>query len=108
MPIKGTNGAMEKIRIPVLYTLFFSQMLGDVAVFPVLTGTAANVLALVTLLQPFEAVICAQQSHLWLDECGAPERLIGCKLIPVATSDGKLRPDQLESLFMHRGDVHRV
>lgn len=86
----------------------FAELLGEVSVFPVLTGTAANVLAIAALLQPFEAVICSQQSHLWVDECGAPERFMGCKLVPLPTPDGKLRPEQLLPLLGGRGDVHRV
>ena len=46
----------------------------------VFNGTGANVLALSLLLRPYEAVICAESSHLNVDECGAPERILGCKL----------------------------
>jgi threonine aldolase len=63
-------------------------------VFFVFTGTAANVLGLSLLLRPFEAVICAESAHLNVDECGAPERVLGAKLLTVATPDGKLTPGQ--------------
>ena len=53
-------------------------------VFFVFTGTAANVLGLSLLLRPFEAVICAESAHLNVDECGAPERVLGAKLLTVA------------------------
>ncbi len=69
--------------------------LGAVAAAPVLTGTAANVLSLQLVLQPHEAVICASTAHIEVDECGAPERYLGCKLLPVATPDGKLTPELL-------------
>ena len=49
-----------------------------------LTGTAANVLSLQLLVRPHEAVICADTAHIEVDECGAPERYLGCKLLPVA------------------------
>ena len=56
-------------------------------------GTAANVLGLSLMLRPYEAVICAETAHLNVDECGAPERLLGSKLLTVPTPDGKLTPD---------------
>ena len=57
------------------------------------TGRRANVLGLSLLLRPYEAVICAETAHLNVDECGAPERLLGSKLLTVPTPDGKLTPD---------------
>lgn len=86
----------------------FAAELGEVAVFPVLTGTAANVLAIAALLRPFEAVICSRLAHLWVDECGAPERFTGCKLIPLDAPDGKLQVDQVAAALGGRGDEHRV
>lgn len=86
----------------------FVAELGEVAVFPVLTGTAANVLAIAALLRPFEAVICSRLAHLWVDECGAPERFTGCKLIPLDTPDGKLQVAQVATALGGRGDEHRV
>jgi threonine aldolase len=74
----------------------------------VVNGTGANVLALSLLLQPYEAVICAESSHLNVDECGAPERVLGCKLLPVATPDGKLTPDLIATRLTGCGDEHRV
>ena len=66
-------------------------------VFFVSAGTAANVLGLSLLLRPFEAVICAESAHLNVDECGAPERVLGAKLLTVATPDGKLTPGRRRS-----------
>src|SRR5258706_535245 len=45
----------------------------EVAVFPVATGTAANALALATLVPPWGAVYCHAEAHVVVDECGAPE-----------------------------------
>lgn len=64
-------------------------------VFFVFLGTAANVLGLSAATQPFHSIICAESSHIHQDECGAPERFTGCKLLPVETPDGKI-------------DVHRI
>jgi threonine aldolase len=74
----------------------------------VFTGTAANILGLSLMLRPYQAVICAESSHLNVDECGAAERVLGCKLLPVQTPDGKLTPDLIASRLAGRGDEHRV
>ncbi len=74
----------------------------------VFNGTAANVLGLSLLLRPYEAVICAETSHLNVDECGAAERILGCKLLTVDTPDGKLSPALLERRLAGRGDEHRA
>jgi threonine aldolase len=81
---------------------------GAAEVLLVFNGTAANVLGISLLLRPFEGVICAESSHLNVDECGAAERILGCKLLPVATPDGKLTPDLIERRLDGRGDEHRV
>lgn len=59
-------------------------------VFFVFIGTAANVLGLDAVTQPYNSIICAETAHIHVDECGAPEKFTGCKLLPVETSDGKL------------------
>jgi len=74
----------------------------------VFNGTAANILGLSLLLRPYEAVICAESSHLNVDECGAAERLLGCKLLPVQSPDGKLTPALIESRLTGLGDEHRA
>lgn len=65
----------------------------DAEVFFVFNGTAANVLSLKAMTQPYHAVLCAMGAHIDVDECGAPERFTGCKLLPIPTPDGKLTPD---------------
>jgi threonine aldolase len=60
------------------------------------------------LLRPFEAVIFAESAHINVDECGAPERFLGSKLIAVATPDGKLTPDLVEAAAVGTGDEHHV
>jgi threonine aldolase len=78
------------------------------AVFPVFNGTGANVLALKALARPHHAVVCAEGSHIDVDECGAPEAWTGCKLLRVATADGKLTPRLAESACHGIGDQHHV
>jgi threonine aldolase len=81
---------------------------GAVRALFVFNGTAANVTGLSLLLRPFEAVICAETSHLNVDECGAAERILGSKLLAVPTPDGKLTPDLIAGRLGGRGDEHRA
>ena len=81
---------------------------GAAAAFFVFNGTAANVLGVSLLLRPFDAVICADTSHLNVDECGAIERVLGNKLLTIATPDGKLTPELISSRLTGRGDEHRA
>ena len=71
-------------------------------------GTGANVVGLQSLLRPFEAVICAEGAHIDVDECGAPERFLGSKLVTVATPDGKLTPELATAAVVGVGDEHHV
>ena len=75
-------------------------------VFLVLNGSGANVLGLSALLRRHEAVICAESAHINTDECGAPERLVGTKLLTVPAPDGKLTPELIEGRLSGRGDDH--
>ena len=80
---------------------------GDEAeVFFVLTGTGANVLAIDAVTRPHHSVVCAETAHVYVDECGAPERYTGCKLLPIATGDGKLRPEDVEGCLGSVGFEH--
>ncbi|MET0649111.1 MAG: low specificity L-threonine aldolase [Pyrinomonadaceae bacterium] len=87
----------------------FRERFGERAeVFFVFGGTGANVSALAAVTRPFQAVVCAQSAHVNVDECGAPERFTGCKLIDLPAPDGKLRPEQIEPLLARAGDQHHV
>jgi threonine aldolase len=79
---------------------------GADGVFLVLNGSGANVLGLSILLRRHEAVICAQSAHIYTDECGAPERLLGAKLLAVPAPDGKLTPELVGGMLEGRGDDH--
>jgi threonine aldolase len=71
-------------------------------------GTGANVVALSCLVRPYEAVICPGSAHLQTDECGAFERFTGCKVLPVASSDGKLRVADLQPFALASREEHHV
>lgn len=87
-------------------TARFRSLFGDVDVLFVWNGTGANVVGLGSMLRPFEAVICAASAHINVDETGAPEGIIGVKLLDVATPDGKLRVDDLAPLLHAIGVPH--
>jgi threonine aldolase len=87
----------------------FRQHFGsDIEVFIVFNGTAANCLSLKALTESYEAVICAEAAHIYTDECGAPEKFTGCKLIPISTVDGKLTVDGVRHAYHGMGDQHHV
>jgi len=86
----------------------FREHLGDVEVFFVFNGTGANVLSLQALTRSYQAVICTEAAHIYTDECGAPEKLTGCKLLPVATASGKLTVADVEHHYHGLGDQHHV
>jgi hypothetical protein len=82
-----------------------------VATYPVATGTAANALALATIVRPFGAVICAEEAHIATDECGAPEFYMGgAKLITLPSEDGRITPAQIDAAMARAidGGVHHV
>ena len=87
----------------------FKQHFGsDIEVFIVFNGTAANCLSLKALTESYQAVICAEAAHIYTDECGAPEKFTGCKLIPIPTADGKLTVEAVRHAYHGIGDQHHV
>ncbi len=76
--------------------------------FPVFNGTGANVTALTSVMPRWGAVIATSTAHIHTDEGGAPERISGLKLLTVATPDGKLTPDLIETEAWGWGDEHRA
>ena len=87
----------------------FEQLFGrSVEVLLVWGGTGANVVALGSLLQASQAVICSRHAHINVDEGGAPERIIGTKLIDVASDDGKITPEQVAGELHAIGNPHHA
>ena len=75
-------------------------------IFFVFNGTAANVTALKALTKSFHSVLCTDVSHIQNDECGAPEFMTGCKLIPIVSQDGKMKLEDAAAALVRRGDQH--
>ena len=88
--------------------LFKKQLGEDIQVFFVFNGTAANCLSLKALTDSYHAVICAEGAHIYVDECGAPEKFTGCKLVPVPAENGKLTVEAVRSAYHGIGDEHHV
>lgn len=87
---------------------FREQFGKDTEVFFVFGGTGANILGLKAATHPHHAVICAETAHINVDECGAPEKFTGCKLLGVRTEDGKLRVEDIPPLLHEVGFEHHV
>lgn len=83
--------------------LFKNHLGNDTEVFFVFTGTAANVLGISSITRSWNSVITAETAHLEQDECGAPEKFIGCKVLTVETPDGKITVEMVEK-HMHGFD----
>jgi threonine aldolase len=77
-------------------------------VFPVFNGTGANVVALQALTDRWGAVLTTDTAHIHTDECGAPERVGGIKLLTVPTPDGKLTPELIDREAYGWDDEHRA
>jgi threonine aldolase len=79
-----------------------------IAVFFTFNGTGANVLGLQALNRPYHAVLCSDYAHIYTDECAAPEKHIGCKLLPLPHQDGKISLDSVRHAYHGIGDQHHV
>ena len=79
----------------------------DIEVTFVFNGTGANVLGIGTTTQSFNAILCADISHMYVDESTAPERFTGCRLYALPTNaDGKLEPETIRKKIIRIGDEH--
>ena len=94
-----TRSAVEK----------FEEHFGpDIEIFFTFNGTGANVLSLQALTRSFQSVLCSDYAHIYCDECGAPEKHTGCKLIPLPHQDGKITLDSVRHAYHGIGDQHHV
>jgi len=87
----------------------FEEHFGSgINVFFTFNGTGANVLGLQALTRPYNAVLCSDYAHIYTDECGAPEKHTGCKLIPLPHQNGKVTLDAVRHAYHGIGDQHHV
>jgi threonine aldolase len=88
--------------------LFRAHLGKDAEIYFVFGGTGANVLGLKAGTESHNAIICAATAHINVDECGAPEKFTGCKLLPVSSPDGKIKVEQIGPLLHEVGFEHHV
>jgi threonine aldolase len=85
----------------------FKKYFGDdIAVFFVYNGTSANVLGTGHVIRSYQAILSAHSAHLNEDECGAPEKFSGSKILQLETKDGKIRPEQILPFLSSIGFQH--
>ncbi len=82
------------------------RVFGQCDSYFVFNGTAANVLALQTMVKTYESIVCAETSHLQESECGAPERHLGAKLQLCPTTNGKITVNDIKQKMIRLGDQH--
>ncbi len=82
----------------------------DVRVLWVSTGTAANCLALAAMARSHQGIICHEEAHIEVDECGAPGFYTGgAKLLLTPGAGAKLSAEAVRArLGGIRDDVHQV
>lgn len=85
----------------------FKKEFGDsIEVYFVFNGTGANNFGLSCMVERHHSVFCSDVAHLYVDESNAPEAIIGCRLYPVRSVNGKIVPGELEKAIKRIGDVH--
>jgi threonine aldolase len=98
--IGHVHGYGSDIYTEEALNIFKEQLGSNTETFFVFTGTAANVLSLTAVTRSWNSIITASTAHLEQDECGAPEKFTGSKVLVVDTSDGKINASQIEK-HMH-------
>jgi threonine aldolase len=85
----------------------FQEHFGEkIDVYFVFGGTAANILGLKTLTESYHGIICAESAHINVDECGAPEKFTGCKLLTIPSKDGKITVEHIAWYLSLLGNEH--
>ena len=98
----GADPIMDRVRAKIR-EVFEAP---EAAIYLVATGTAANSLALATLVQPWQTIYCHRHAHIEADECGAPEFYTGgSKLTLIDGADGKIPADALQTVISETGAV---
>ena len=94
-----TKSAMDKFK---------SVFGAETAVYFVYNGTGANVLALKSVTESWQSILCSEVAHIYEDECGAPEKVTGSKLVPLPHTHGKITVDSIAKHLTWLDDEHRV
>jgi threonine aldolase len=76
-------------------------------VFFVFNGTSANSLALASMCQSYNSILCHEAAHIETAECGAPEFFSnGSKVLLLSGENGKIDPASIEGAVKKRTDIH--
>lgn len=87
-------------------SIFKSLLSEEVDIYFVYGGTGANVAGLSAVLNPYQSIVCSETAHINVDECGAPEKYTGSKIVTLETEEGKITPEQIEPLLHTKGFEH--
>ncbi|AZQ63492.1 low specificity L-threonine aldolase [Flammeovirga pectinis] len=101
---QGSYGADESTDTAV--AMFKKMFREDIDVYFTMNGTGANVTALSSVCPSYGAVICSSVAHINVDECGAPEKFGGFKLLTVEKENGKLTPEDIAPFMVNLGEQH--
>ena len=72
----------------------------EAKIFPVLSGTAANSLALSAMCPPWGSVLCHESAHIFVNEAGATSLFgAGAVMRGLPGSDYKLHPNEVQQAF---------
>ncbi len=109
---KGAAGSYSSDDLTAQLQTRFSEVFErQVSVMMVVTGTAANALAVSSFTPPYGAIFCHEESHLNYDECGASEFYSGgAKLVTLPGDGGKISPADLSRAVgsLTAGNEHHV
>lgn len=89
-----------------IYKPFRIHFGNHVKTYFVYNGTAANVLGVKHIISSYHAIVAAHTAHLNEDECGAPEKFIGSKILEIVTQNGKITSDQVKPFLNSIGFQH--
>lgn len=84
----------------------FNKIFGDIELFFMFNGTGTNVTILKSITKSYNSILCAETAHINVDECGAPEKYTGCKIISIPTKTGKLTPELVKPFLVGFGSCH--
>lgn len=88
--------------------LFKKQLGEEASPFFVFNGTGANIIALKALTNSYNAILCPDTAHINGDECAAPEKMTGCKLIPIPNKNGKVSVEDVKKELKGFGFQHHA
>ncbi len=87
--------------------LFRDVFNADADVHFVFNGTGANVLSISSATHSYNAILCADTSHIYNDESSAPETFTGCRFFPIPTNnEGKMEISAVKERLIRKGDIH--